>query len=175
MRLRFFFAALPAVWVAVTSLNAAAQAPVAPAKTAAQVSVPKPGVKDLCPVCGMLVAKYPHWVATIVYKDGHAHHFDGAKDMFKFWFDPPKYAAGHSRDQMASIWVTDYYNLQLVDAKAAFYVIGSDVLGPMGHEFVPLATRSDAEDFMKEHKGRRILGFTEVTRELPFKLDDGKF
>lgn len=123
----------------------------------------------------MLVAKYPHWVATIVYKDGHAHHFDGAKDMFKFWFDPPKYAAGHSRAMIARISVTDYYNLQPVDAKTAFYVIGSDVLGPMGHEFVPLATQADAEDFMKEHKGKRILRFDQVTQELPFRLDDGKF
>jgi nitrous oxide reductase accessory protein NosL len=138
-------------------------------------TLPKPGPKDLCPVCGMLVAKYPHWVATIVYKDGHAHHFDGAKDMFKFWFDPPKYAAGHSREQMAALSVTDYYNLQPVDAKTAFYVIGSDVLGPMGHEFVPLATQADAEDFMKEHKGRRILRFDQVTRELPAQLDNGRF
>jgi nitrous oxide reductase accessory protein NosL len=76
---------------------------------------------------------------------------------------------------MVAVRVTDYYNLQLVDAKTAFYVIGSDVLGPMGHELVPLATRADAEDFMKEHKGRRILGFAEVTRDLPLKLDDGKF
>lgn len=137
--------------------------------------VPKPGPKDLCPVCGMLVAKYPHWVATIVYKDGHAHHFDGAKDLFKFWFDPPKYAAGHSRKQMTRIAVTDYYNLQPTDAKTALYVIGSDVLGPMGHEFVPLANMADAEDFMKEHKGKRILRFDQVTKDLPFKLDDGKF
>lgn len=138
-------------------------------------AIPKPGPKDLCPVCGMLVAKYPPWVATIVYKDGHAHHFDGAKDMFKFWFDPPKYAPGHSREQIASIWVTDYYNLQKIDAKTALYVIGSDVLGPMGHEFIPLATLADAEEFLKEHKGKRILRFDQVTKELPFLLDAGKF
>lgn len=138
-------------------------------------ALPKPGPKDLCPICGMLVSKYPHWVATIVYKDGHAHHFDGAKDMFKFWFDPPKYAAGHSREQMTRIAVTDYYNLQPIDAKTALYVIGSDVLGPMGHEFVPLASMADAEDFMKEHKGKRILRFDQVTKDLPVKLDDGKF
>ena len=88
------------------------------------VKPPKPGAKDLCPVCGMLVAKYPNWVATIVYKDGHAHHFDGAKDMFKFWHEPAKYAAGHKREDMAAIWVTDFYNLQPVDARKAFYVIG---------------------------------------------------
>ena len=136
---------------------------------------PKPGAKDLCPVCGMLVSKYPNWVATIVYKDGHADHFDGAKDMFKFWHEPAKYAAGHRREDMVAIRVTDFYNLQPVDARKAFYVIGSDVLGPMGHEFVPLATREDAADFLKDHKGRRILSFDQVTGDLPSRLDDARF
>jgi copper chaperone NosL len=141
----------------------------------AQTVLPKPGPKDLCPVCGMLVSKYPHWAATIIYQDGHAHHFDGAKDMFKFWFEPAKYAAGHSREQMARLLVTDYYNLQPVDAKIAFYVIGSDVLGPMGHELVALASRADAQDFLKEHKGKRILRFDEVPATLPAQIDFGKF
>lgn len=136
---------------------------------------PKPGPKDLCPVCGMLVSKYPNWIATIVYKDGHAHHFDGAKDMFKFWFEPARYAAGHSREAMGAIWVTDFYNLQRMDARQAYYVIGSDVLGPMGHEFVPLASREDADDFMKDHKGKRILRFDQVTPEIPELLDQGRF
>jgi nitrous oxide reductase accessory protein NosL len=136
---------------------------------------PKPGPRDACPVCGMLVAKYPNWVATIVYRDGHAHHFDGAKDMFKFWFDPPKYAAGHRRDMIASLWVTDYYGLQKIDARKAWYVIGSDVLGPMGHELVPLASKADADDFMKEHKGARLLGFDQVGKEIPGRLDDGRY
>ena len=46
--------------------------------------LPNPGPKDTCPVCGMFVAKYPHWTATVLYRDGHAHHFDGAKDLFKY-------------------------------------------------------------------------------------------
>ena len=136
---------------------------------------PKPGAQDLGPVCGMLVSKYPNWVATIAYNDGHAHHFDGAKDMFKFWFEPAKYAAGHKREDMAAIWVTDFYNLQPIDARKAWYVIGSDVLGPMGDEFVPLATKEDAADFRKDHKGKRILTFDQVTLELVLKVDDGKF
>jgi nitrous oxide reductase accessory protein NosL len=156
---RFALALLLTLWAAL----ATAQLP------------PKPGPKDSCPVCGMLVSKYPNWVATIVYKDGHAHHFDGAKDLFKFWFDPPKYAARHNRDMVASIWVTDYYGLQKIVARKAYYVIGSDVLGPMGHEFVPLANKADAEDFMKEHQGARLLSFEQVGKDLPARLDDGKF
>jgi nitrous oxide reductase accessory protein NosL len=136
---------------------------------------PKPGPKDSCPVCGMLVSKYPNWVATIVYKDGHAHHFDGTKDLLKFWFDPPKYVAGHNREMIATLWVTDYYGLQKIDARKALYVIGSDVLGPMGHEFVPLANQADAADFLKEHKGKRVLTFQQVTKEMPVRLDEGRF
>ncbi|MBI5786914.1 MAG: nitrous oxide reductase accessory protein NosL [Rhodocyclales bacterium] len=156
---RFALALLLALWAVLV----AAQQP------------PKPGPKDACPVCGMLVSKYPNWVATIVYKDGHAHHFDGAKDMFKFWFDPPKYVAAHSREMIASIWVTDYYGLQRIDARRAYYVVGSDVLGPMGHELVPLASKADAEDFVKEHKGARLLRFEQVGKDLPAGLDDGRF
>lgn len=143
--------------------------------TAQSLVTPKPGARDLCPVCGMLVSKYPNWVATVLYRDGHAHHFDGAKDMFKYLADLQKYAPGHRREDIVAIAVTDYYKLQKVDAKQAFYVIGSDVLGPMGHEFIPLASRSDAADFLREHKGRKVLRFAEVTPDLPARIDDGKF
>jgi nitrous oxide reductase accessory protein NosL len=138
----------------------------------------KPGPKDSCPVCGMLVSKYPNWVASMAFKDGHVHFFDGAKDMFKFWHDPAKYAAGnriHRREDVAAILVTDFYGLQRVDARKAVYVIGSDVLGPMGHEFIPLANHEDAQDFLKDHKGKRILSFEQISAELVGRVDDGKF
>jgi nitrous oxide reductase accessory protein NosL len=45
----------------------------------------------------------------------------------------------------------------------------------MGNEFVPLETRSDAEDFLKEHKGKRILTFEQATPDVAVKLDKGKF
>ena len=67
---------------------------------------------DLCPVCGMIVSKYPNWTATVVWKDGHAHHFDGAKDMFKFLHALPKYAPGHKREDITTIVVTDFYDLE---------------------------------------------------------------
>lgn len=137
--------------------------------------VPRPGPKDLCPVCGMIVSKYPNWIAVVVWKDGHAHFFDGAKDMFKFLFDLPKYAPGHKKESITGIHVTDFYNLERINARTAWYVTGSDVLGPMGHEFVPLATRADADDFIREHKGRRILGFDQIDARLPYDLDDGRF
>jgi nitrous oxide reductase accessory protein NosL len=139
------------------------------------VSVPHPGQMDLCPVCGMIVSKYPNWIATVVWKDGHAHHFDGAKDMFKFLQALPKYAPSYQRKDIKFIVVTDFYNLEKIEAGKALYVMGSDVMGPMGLELVPLATRADAEDFLKDHKGKRILRYDEVTPEIITKVDSGKF
>ena len=137
--------------------------------------VSQPGEKDLCPVCGMLVSKYPNWVAVVKYRDGHAHFFDGAKDMFKYLHDLPKYAPGHRKENIAGIHVTEFYGLNKIDARKAHYVIGSDVLGPMGHEFVPLETRTDAEEFLKDHKGRQILTFEQASAALVGQVDDGKF
>ncbi|MEW5726387.1 MAG: nitrous oxide reductase accessory protein NosL [Pseudomonadota bacterium] len=139
------------------------------------VVTPAPGPNDICPVCGMFVAKFPEWVATVVYRDGHAHHFDGAKDMFKFLADPGRYAPGHRREDIATVAVTDYYAVERIDARQALYVVGSDVLGPMGHELIPLATRADAEEFMKDHKGKAILTFDQVTAEVIRKLDSGGY
>ncbi len=131
--------------------------------------------RDLCPVCGMVVSKYPPWIATVVYRDGHAHHFDGAKDLFKYLFDVPRYAKGHRVQDITQIGVTDYYEVKRIDARKAWFVIGSDVLGPMGHELIPLASRADAEEFLRDHQGKRILRFDEVKRDLPTKLDAGRF
>ncbi|HEB96303.1 MAG TPA: nitrous oxide reductase accessory protein NosL [Sedimenticola thiotaurini] len=142
---------------------------------AAPLELPRPGPRDTCPVCGMFVAKYPEWVATVVYEDGHADHFDGAKDMFKYLADMKKWAPGRHAEQIRAIAVTEYYGLERVDARSAWYVVGSDVLGPMGHELVPLATREDAEEFMRDHSGRRILRFDQVTPKLLRALDDGRF
>ncbi len=141
---------------------------------AGPVDTPAPGVRDTCPVCGMFVAKYPEWIATVLYRDGHAHHFDGAKDLFKYLLDMPKWAPGHRAGDIAVIGVTEYYGLKRIDARQAWYVIGSDVLGPMGHELIPLETAEDAEEFLKDHAGKRVLRFKEVNIELLDRLDRGE-
>ncbi len=123
----------------------------------------------------MFVAKYPDWIATVRYKDGHAHHFDGAKDMFKYLLDLPKWAPNHQLDQIEAIGVTDYYSVQRIEARQAFYVIGSDVLGPMGHELIPLESEADAREFLADHRGVRIMNFEEVTLPLLEELDRGRF
>lgn len=137
-------------------------------------AIPDPQARDACPVCGMLVARYPAWIATVQYADGHTDHFDGAKDLFKYLFDLSRYAPGREAGEMASIGVTEYYGLTRIDAHSAWYVVGSEVLGPMGHELVPLATAEDADEFKADHQGTRILRFDAVSPELLRDLDAGR-
>lgn len=142
---------------------------------AAPADVPLPGPMDTCPVCGMFVFKYPEWVAAVVFADGTAVHFDGAKDFFKYLADVGKYSPGRAREQIVGMGVTDYYSIQRIDPKAALYAIGSDVLGPMGHELIPLMSEADAADFMKDHHGKRLLTFEAVDAPVLLALDSGRF
>jgi nitrous oxide reductase accessory protein NosL len=141
---------------------------------AGEVVVPAPKPDATCPVCGMFVAKYPEWVAAVLYKDGHVHYFDGAKDMFKYLAQRERYAPKHMNTDIGVIAVTDYYSVKPIDARQAFYVTGSDVLGPMGHELVAHKTQTDAESFLKDHKGKRILGFNDVSSDVITSLDRGR-
>ena len=106
----------------------------------------KPGPKDKCPVCGMFVAKYPDWVAAIAFADGSTVFFDGVKDMLKYYFNMAKYAPGKTTADIQAIHVTDYYRLEPVDGRRAFYVAGSDVYGPMGKELIPFEKEAEARD-----------------------------
>jgi nitrous oxide reductase accessory protein NosL len=123
----------------------------------------EPGRADKCPVCGMFVARYPDWVAGIRFADGSYAVFDGAKDLFKFWHDVGRYAPSRTQADARAIFVTDYYAVRQVDARSAWFVVGSDVLGPMGHELVPFAAEAEAREFLADHHGKRILRFPEVT------------
>ncbi|MBI2354991.1 MAG: nitrous oxide reductase accessory protein NosL [Deltaproteobacteria bacterium] len=126
-------------------------------------SVPQPGPKDKCPVCGMFVARYPEWSASLTFNDGRSEFFDGVKDMLRFYHGLKRYAPRRRPAEIREMQVKDYYSLAFVDAASAWYVIGSDVLGPMGKEAVPFRGESDARSFLKDHHGTRILRFPELT------------
>jgi nitrous oxide reductase accessory protein NosL len=130
----------------------------------------KPKPTDKCPVCGMFVAKYPDFVAEIVFKDGSYSVFDGTKDMFKYYQNINKYTRKALSD-IDSLYVTDYYSLDLIDGMKAHYVVGSDVHGPMGRELIPFKKIVDAEEFRRDHKGKALLKFNEVSPLLIKGLD----
>jgi len=130
-----------------------------------------PSSKDKCPVCGMFVKKYPDWIGQVIFKDGSYTVFDGAKDLFKYYLNLKKYNPSRTQSDIDAVYVTDYYRLEPVDAHAAHFVVGSDVYGPMGRELIPFSKAEDAREFMKDHKGKAILRFRDVTPEVLKGLD----
>jgi len=131
----------------------------------------KLSAREECPVCGMYSAKYPKFKTEIIFKDGTHVAFDGPKDMFKYYFNPPAYKASKKQADIEAVFVTDYRSLLWVDGRKAFYVLGSTVMGPMGNELIPFGNRKDAEKFMGEHAGKTLLLFDEVSPDLPKSLD----
>jgi nitrous oxide reductase accessory protein NosL len=123
----------------------------------------KAGPKGNCAVCGMYVANFPDWAACITFKDGSQAWFDGPKDLFTFLLDLKRYAPKQNASDIVEIKVKDYYGLKPIDGRKAFFVLGSDVLGPMGRELVPFATEASARDFLKDHRGQKVLAFQEIT------------
>lgn len=142
-----------------TAVSAAAPKPV------------KPAPKDKCPVCGMFVAKYPDFAAQIHFKNGTVAHFDGAKDLFTFYLQTGRYSPKANAKEITAIFVTDYYSLTLIDGFSAAYVMGSDVYGPMGKELIPFVKVQEAKEFLRDHKGKRIYRFNEITPAVLKGLD----
>lgn len=116
-----------------------------------------------CPVCGMFLYKYPTWIAKIQYNE-KGYFFDGIKDLFKYYFEHKK--------NIQEILVQDYYTQKTLDARDAYFVIGSDVYGPMGNELIAFETLNSAKKFMVDHKGKKILKFDEITEDMVYSLDD---
>ena len=120
-----------------------------------------------CPVCGMFVAKYPKWATIMETIDGEKLYFDGVKDMMKFYFSPKEFH--HEKKKFKSIGVSDYYTLKLIDAKKAWFVIGSNIYGPMGEELIAFKNRDDAKTFLNEHHGKKIIKFSEIDEKQLYK------
>jgi len=118
---------------------------------------------EKCPVCGMFLYKYPEWICRIYYKD-QSFAFDGIKDMFKYYFE--------HQANIVTILVQDYYSREPIDAKRAFFVIGSDVYGPMGHELIAFEKKEDAKTFLFDHKGKEIVEFNDITVDRVYRLDE---
>ena len=137
----------------------------------APAPLPNPPEDARCPVCGMYVAEYPEWTASVSFHGGDEAFFDGPKDLFKFLFNLKKYTDGKSRADVRSIRVTGYYDLAPIDAENAFFVKGSDVYGPMGRELVPFASSEEASEFSRDHHGKEILRLPEITPRLIAELD----
>ncbi len=87
--------------------------------------------------------------------DGRTLAFDSNKCLLRYRLD-------HA--SITGAWVTDYYARTHLALEAAFFVTGSDVMGPMGADLVALGSRADGERFVHGHHGT-LHAFAEIGSE----------
>ncbi len=121
-----------------------------------------------CLVCGMFVHKYPKWT-TVMILDGKKLYFDGVKDMMKYYIFDGDFI--YDRKGISHMLVSDYYTLEAIDVKDAYFVYDSNIFGPMGRELIPFKSQKEAETFMSDHSGRGILRFGDITDSVVMGLD----
>jgi nitrous oxide reductase accessory protein NosL len=133
---------------------------------AATADLPDGSKLDLsvpCPVCNMKPEESKLGPAAAVFKDGKVVGFDAPGDMFRYVLDPKKY--GFDAGAIKDLFVTEHGGKNFLDAKKAFYVVGSDVTGDMGPEVVPFSKKEDAEKFKSEHHGKNVASYVQITLE----------
>ncbi len=116
--------------------------------------------KDQCPVCNMYPARYPKNKCEIIAKGKKVYHFCSTQCLFEFLKNSKKYAKTEIKPLM--IWVTDYPTGAWISGRTAYYVVGSKVQGPMGHEAFAFGKKTSAEQFARK-EGGKVLSFSQVT------------
>ena len=125
-----------------------------------------------CGKCGMYPAKYPRWQSEIIFKDGSMTPFDGCKCMFNFLFAMGEYDKMHSSDDVTVAWVKDFNSGSWINAEDAYYVVGSNMMGPMGKELIPFADQDAAVKFHQE-QGGDMMKYAEISPDILKSLGMG--
>jgi copper chaperone NosL len=127
---------------------------------------PRIASTDRCPVCGMLPAKSHRFAGAIELSDGRAFYSCGPGCLLKMHLHPEVFLKV-DRSAIRRAIVQEYLQGKPIEAADATWVQGSDVIGPMGPAFVPLATASDVATFRERHGGKNVFRLSE--------LDDARF
>jgi len=57
----------------------------------------------------------------------------------------------------------------------ALFIVGANVVGPMGLDLIPVRGKPAAENLMKDYSGELILTLDQITSEIVDKARKGKF
>lgn len=136
---------------------------------------PKPGKDDRCPVCGMFVYKYPKWAAGFVFQSGARFFHCSPKCMLHNLHNVPKYQPGETRENISQIWVTEYYTTKQTAAREVFFVVGTNLVGPMGLDLIPVRGRAAAENLKSDYNGEIIVSLDQITPEIVDKARKSRF
>lgn len=141
-----------------------ADAPVAPVEITEGTS---------CALDGMLLGEYPGPKAQIHFANAaEPEFFCDTIEMFSVLLNPEqvrKVNGVYVQDMGATDWTSP--KGAWIDARNAFYVMGSSKHGSMGPTYASFAQKADAEKFAKEFGGH-VMAFGDVKPDMA-KLDGG--
>lgn len=119
-----------------------------------------------CPVCGMFPARSPEWAAQVIFQNGDAQFFDSPLSLFMYLQNPERYSPGRSQQTIVARYVNNATHHQWIDATTAWYVHGSNALGPMRSGNLPaFQSRDDAAQFARK-RGGRVVAFGDIDAKL---------
>ncbi|MDA8137751.1 MAG: nitrous oxide reductase accessory protein NosL [Desulfobacteraceae bacterium] len=123
------------------------------------------GDQDRCPVCAMFPAKRPQTAAAMVLSDGRTFYFCGNGCLLRAWHASSVYLNA-PQEKIARLVTRDFFSGQSIDARKAWWVAGSDVVGPMGPALVALPSEAEVERFKAQHGGKLVFQLAQMTPEL---------
>ena len=141
-------------------------------KAGKPVQALEPNRQTTCALDGMSLLDFPGPKAQIHYGDGETDFFCDTMEMFSVYLKPEqqrRITAIFTQDMGQADWKTPKGHW--IDAKRAYYVLGSDMPGSMGPTLASFARLSDADAFSKKHGGK-VLSFSQITSEM-VTLDGG--
>jgi copper chaperone NosL len=125
---------------------------------------------DECHLCGMLIMNFDGPKGEIFRKEqgDKVFKFCSTRDMFSYYLDP------ENKRNVSQIFVHDMSKMpwgsdsiddkHFIDAKEAWFVMGSEKTGAMGKTLASFSLETDALAFAKEFGGK-VLGFSEVDQD----------
>ncbi len=120
-----------------------------------------------CPLCGMYPARYPQFNCQIVFKDGSYEAFDSAVGLLIYLHFPD-----HTEIEpkaISKIYFKDYLKESWLEADKTFFVSGTEVMGPMGIEFLPVDSEQAANELNKQEEGKDIVHFKKINQHYMIK------
>lgn len=126
----------------------------------------------VCALDGMTLADYPGPKAQIHYAQGDTEFYCDTVEMFSISLRPEQ------QKRITGIFVQDMGKAEWrspqgawIDARSAFYVVGSRKLGSMGPTLASFAQEADAQHFAAQ-EGGKVLPFAAITPDMVV-LDGG--
>ena len=122
---------------------------------------------DECHLCGMLITRFDGPKGEVFRKElgDQVFKFCSTRDMFSYYLDPENkrnVAQMLVHDMSKMPWGSDSIDDKyFIDAKAAWYVSGSEKTGAMGETLASFSQQKDALAFAQEFGGQ-VINFEEI-------------